>query len=470
MAKAFMDDNFLLNNPTAAALYHEYAKKMPLIDYHCHLSPQEIYENKQYKNVTEVWLFGDHYKWRAMRANGIDEACITGNASDYDKFLAYAKTVPMTIGNPLYHWTHLELKRYFGVEELLNEQTAPMIWEKVNAQLTGGGFGARDFITKSDVKLICTTDDPTDSLEYHVKIKEDPSFDVAVLPSFRPDKGLEINNKGFLDWIRKLESVSGTAVSDYEGLLAALEKRVEFFHSNGGRVSDHALNYVPYAAATKEEAAAVFAKAIAGETVSLHEEQQYKTYTLVFLGKLYAERGWVMQYHMNALRNNNMRAFETLGPDTGFDSISDSAIAQPLSRLLDAIERESETGLPKTVLYSLNPAHNHIVATMTGNFQGGGVAGKMQFGSGWWHNDTKEGMIAQMKTLADVGLLSRFVGMLTDSRSFLSYTRHEYFRRILCNLIGEWVEDGEFPDDRELLGTIVQNICYNNAKNYFSFE
>ncbi|HZG86676.1 glucuronate isomerase [Paenibacillus sp.] len=467
MAKPFMDENFMLQSETAETLYHEYAKSMPIIDYHCHLSPQEIFENKQYKNITEVWLYGDHYKWRAMRSNGVEERLCTGDASDYDKFLAYARTVPMTIGNPLYHWTHLELKRYFGVEELLNEKTAPAIWEKVNAQLTSGGFGARDFITKSNVKVICTTDDPTDSLEYHAKIKEDPTFDVQVLPSFRPDKGLEINRKGFLDWIAKLGAAANQPINDYDALLAALENRVDFFHAVGGRVSDHALDYVPYAAATKDEAAAIFAKALKGEAVSLHEEQQYKTYTLVFLGKLYAERGWVMQYHMNALRSNNTRMFEALGPDTGFDSINDSAIAQPLSRLLDAIDRES--GLPKTVLYSLNPVQNHIVGTMIGNFQGGGIAGKMQFGSGWWFNDTKEGMIAQMKALADLGLLSRFVGMLTDSRSFLSYTRHEYFRRILCNLLGEWVEAGEFPDDRELLGEIVQNICYYNAKNYFPF-
>jgi glucuronate isomerase len=468
MAKPFMDDNFMLQNATAEALYHDYAKQMPIIDYHCHLSPQEIFENKQYKNVTEVWLYGDHYKWRAMRANGIDEAYITGNASDYDKFMAYAKTVPMTIGNPLYHWTHLELKRYFGVKELLSENTARAIWDKVNAQLNGGGFGARDFITKSDVRVICTTDDPTDSLEYHVKIKEDPTFEVAVLPSFRPDKSLEINRKGFLDWIRKLEGVSGKAITDYDALLAALEQRVAFFHSIGGRVSDHALDYVPYAAVTKDEAAAIFVKALKGEAVSPQEEQQYKTYTLVFLGRLYSERGWVMQYHMNASRNNNTRMFEKLGPDTGLDSMNDSTIAQPLSRLLDAINQDSS--LPKTVLYSLNPVQNHIISTMIGNFQGGGIAGKMQFGSGWWFNDTKEGMLAQMKSLADIGLLSRFIGMLTDSRSFLSYTRHEYFRRILCNLIGEWVENGEFPDDRELLGEIVQNISYNNAANYFPFE
>ncbi|MCI3919232.1 glucuronate isomerase [Paenibacillus sp. TRM 82003] len=468
MAKPFMNENFMLQNATAEALYHEYAKTMPIIDYHCHLSPQEIYENKQYKIVTEVWLYGDHYKWRAMRSNGVEEALCTGAASDYDKFLAFARTVPQTLGNPLYHWTHLELKRYFGIEELLNEKTAPAIWEKVNALLGSGEFGARDLIVKSDVRVICTTDDPTDSLEWHIKIKEDPTFDVAVLPSFRPDKGFEINRKTFLPWVSKLADASGIAIADYDAYLAAIEKRVEFFHSIGGRVSDHALDYVPYAAATKDEAAAIFAKALKGESVSFHEEQQFKTHMLVYLGKLYSERGWVMQYHMNALRNNNTRAFETIGPDTGFDSINDSNIAAPLSRLLDAIDQGSS--LPKTILYSLNPVQNHIVGTMIGNFQGGGIAGKIQFGSGWWFNDTKEGMIAQMKTLAELGLLSRFVGMLTDSRSFLSYTRHEYFRRILCNLIGEWVEAGEFPDDRELLGEIVQNICYNNAKNYFPFE
>jgi len=467
MAKPFLDDNFMLQNPTAETLYHEYAASMPIIDYHCHLSPQEIWENKQYKNITEVWLYGDHYKWRAMRANGVDESLITGSASDYDKFLAYARTVPMTIGNPLYHWTHLELKRYFGVEELLNEKTAPAIWAKVNALLAGGALSARDFITKSDVKVVCTTDDPIDSLEYHRLIKADPTFDVAVFPAFRPDKAFGVQLPTFPAYVEKLAAAAGIDIKAYDDLLAALENRIDFFHANDCRVSDHALDYVPYAAATKDEAAAVFAKSLAGEPISFAEEQQFKTYTLVFLGKQYAARGWVMQYHMNALRNNNTRAFETLGPDTGYDSINDSVIARPLSRLLNAIEQDG--GLPKTILYSLNPVQNHVVGAMIGNFQGGGVAGKIQIGSGWWFNDTKEGMIAQMKALADLGLLSRFVGMLTDSRSFLSYTRHEYFRRILCNLIGEWVEAGEFPDDRELLGEIVQNICYNNAKSYFPF-
>lgn len=463
-----MDDHFLLESPVAQALYHDYAKQMPIIDYHCHLSPQEILENKRYRNLTEVWLYGDHYKWRAMRANGIDEALITGDADDYEKFLAYARTVPLLIGNPLYHWTHLELRRYFGIEEPLNADTAPRIWEQANAMLAGDGFATRDFITKSDVRVICTTDDPTDSLEYHRMIQEDPTFHVAVLPSFRPDKGLEINGSGFLPWIAKLEQVTGLAITDYAALLAALERRVDYFHAAQCRVSDHGLNEVPYAAGTEAEAAAAFAKALAGETVSLQEEQLYKTSLLVYLGRQYAKRGWVMQYHMNVLRNNNTPALNRIGVDAGYDSVNDGVMARPLSRLLDAVETAG--GLPKTILYSLNPAHNHVIGSMIGNFQGGGIAGKIQFGSGWWFNDTKEGMIAQMKSLAELGMLSRFVGMLTDSRSFLSFTRHEYFRRILCNLLGEWVVKGEYPDDRQQLGAIVQQICYDNASQYFPFR
>jgi len=468
MPRPFLDDNFLLTNPTAERLYHDYARGMPIIDYHCHLSPKEIYENKTYRNLTEVWLYGDHYKWRAMRANGVEERLVTGDADDYDKFLAYARTVPMTIGNPLYHWSHMELRRFFGVNDLINEANAPSIWERVNAQLQGPGFGARDFITKSKVEVICTTDDPADSLEYHVRLREDKGFGVKVLPSFRPDKALELNRPGFVEWIGKLEQAAGVRIENYDDLLAALEARVKFFHEVGCRVSDHALDEVPFAEATRAEAAAIFAKARKGERVSPEEEQKYKTHTLVFLGRLYAERGWVMQYHINALRNNNARMFSRLGPDTGFDSINDSLIAKPLARLLDALDRDD--ALPKTILYTLHPAQNHIIGTMIGNFQGGGVPGKIQFGSAWWFNDTKEGMIAQMKTLAETGLLSRFVGMLTDSRSFLSYTRHEYFRRILCNLIGEWVENGEFPADMELLGMIVKNIAYGNAKAYFPFD
>jgi glucuronate isomerase len=467
--KKFLDDNFLLTNDTAVKLYHDFAKQMPIIDYHCHLSPQEIYENKRFANLTEAWLYGDHYKWRLMRANGVEERYVTGGhgATDYERFLAYAKTVPAAIGNPVYHWSHLELQRFFGVNDLINEKNAPAIWEKVNAQLKGEGFAARDLITKSGVKVICTTDDPADSLEYHIKIKELPDFDCVVLPSFRPDKALEINRTTFLPWLSQLGSVIGGQVTDYDKLLSALEARVDFFHSVGGVVSDHALDYVAYAETTKEEAAAIFAKALRGDGVTLEEEKKYKTYTLVFLGKLYAARGWAMQFHINAHRNNNSRMMGLIGPDTGYDSINDNAIAGPLVRIMDALEREN--ALPKTIVYSLNPKDNYVLGTIIGSFQGGGVPGKIQLGSAWWFLDTKDGMIDQMKSLANLGLLSRFVGMLTDSRSFLSYTRHEYFRRILCSILGEWVENGEAPDDIELLGGMVQDISYNNAKAYFGF-
>jgi glucuronate isomerase len=467
--KTFMDDQFLLNNETAVQLYQDYAKQMPIIDYHCHLSPQEIYENKTFKNLTEAWLYGDHYKWRVMRANGVEEKYVTGGegVSDYERFAAYARTVPMTLGNPLYHWSHLELQRFFGVYDLINEKNAPAIWEQVNSQLTSEGFGARDLIQKSNVKVICTTDDPVDSLEYHIAIKQLPDFDTAVLPSFRPDKGLEINRDGFVAWVKKLEQVYGQNISGYDQMLDALESRIRFFHSVGGRVSDHALDYVAYADTTKDEVAAIFTKALLGNKVSVEEEKQYKTYTLVFIGKLYAELGWVMQFHINAGRNNNTRLLQNLGPDTGFDAINDSAIAFPLARILDTLEQAD--ALPRTILYSLNAKDNEVLAALAGCYQSGGIAGKMQLGSAWWYNDTKDGMLAQMKSLANIGLLSQFVGMLTDSRSFLSYTRHEYFRRILCNLLGEWVESGEAPNDMELLGSIVQNISYNNAKKYFNF-
>ncbi|MBS4210203.1 glucuronate isomerase [Bacillus sp. FJAT-50079] len=466
--KKFMDDDFLLNSQTAIELYQNYAKDMPIIDYHCHLSPQEIYENKTFKNITEAWLYGDHYKWRVMRANGIEEKYITGDADDYEKFLAWAKTVPMTIGNPLYNWTHLELQRFFGIHDILNEESAPAIWEKVNAQLTGEGFGARDLIVKSNVEVVCTTDDPIDSLEYHAKLKEDKEFNVKVLPSFRPDKGLEINQAGYVEWVQKLAEVSGQNIETYADFLAAMSARIEFFHSKGGRVSDHALNTVVYTECTEEEAADIFAKALKGESVSAEEEEKYKSYTLTYIGKEYARLGWVMQYHMHALRNNNTRMVEKLGPDTGFDSINDGILARPLSQLLNSLEKED--ALPKTILYSLNPKDNYVLGTMIGNFQGGGTAGKIQFGTAWWFNDQKDGMLEQMKALANLGLFSQFIGMLTDSRSFLSYTRHEYFRRLVCDLIGSWVEGGEYPNDKAMLEKIVKGICYDNAKEYFQFD
>ncbi|MCQ9282255.1 glucuronate isomerase [Priestia sp. TRN 1309] len=465
--KKFMDDHFLLTNETAAHLYNTYAKDMPIIDYHCHLNPQEVYENKQFKTLTNVWLDGDHYKWRLMRANGIEEEKITGSASDYEKFLAWAKTVPMTIGNPLYHWTHLELKRFFDIDEILNEQTAPFIWEKANEKLRSGKFGARDLITRSNVKVICTTDDPTDSLEYHMKLRDVQGFETQVLPSFRPDKGLEINQEGFKSWIAKLQDCSNRSIHTYDDLLKALESRARFFHSMGGRLSDHALNKMVYTKTSKEEVSEIFLKALKGEGVSTEEESKYKSYTLIFLGKLYNELGWAMQFHLHALRNNNTKMFRQLGPDTGYDSMYDGQVAEPLVQLLD--QMDVQNSLPKTILYSLNPKDNYVLASIIGSFQGDGIPGKLQLGTAWWFNDQREGMLEQMKALSNVGLFSRFIGMLTDSRSFLSYTRHEYFRRLVCSLIGTWVEEGEVPNDQQLLEQIVKGICYENAKDYFSF-
>ena len=401
-----------------------------------------------------------------MRSNGIDEKYITGDGSDYEKFLAWAKTLPMAIGNPLYHWAHLELQRFFGIYDVIDEDTAPLIWEKANKLITGEGFRVMDLIKKSNVETICTTDDPTDTLEYHIKLKEDESFDVKVLPTFRPDKGMEINAEGFASWVKKLEEISKIKITNYDEFLKAFESRIEFFHSVGCRISDHGMNNtVLYAEVSKEEAEAIFKKGLEGKVVSLEEEKKYKTYTFRFLAKHYYKLGWTMQLHIAALRNNNTRMKEKLGADSGFDSINDESIAYPLSRLLDSLDRESS--LPKTILYTLNPKDNYVLGTMLGNFQGDGIPGKIQFGSAWWFNDNKDGMIEQMKALANLGLFGRFVGMLTDSRSFLSYTRHEYFRRILCNLIGEWVENGEVPENEKLLKKIVQGICYNNANEYF---
>ncbi|MCP2240950.1 glucuronate isomerase [Thermoanaerobacterium thermosaccharolyticum] len=463
--KKFMDEDFLLSNETAVKLFHDYASKSPIFDFHCHLNPKDIYEDIRFKNITEVWLYGDHYKWRLMRSNGVDERYITGDADDYSKFLEFAKTIPMAIGNPVYHWTHLELQRYFGINELLNEKTAPVIWEKVNSMLNSSEFSVRNIIKKSNVKILCTTDDPTDSLEYHKLLKEDDSFDVRVLPAFRPDKGINIDKDDFKDWVKKLGEVCGKTIESYDDYLDALNSRLEFFDSYGCRLSDHALDFVAYEESTKEEADEIFKKALKGEKLSQIEVDKYKTSVLQFLGKRYKELGWAMQLHIAALRNTNTRMFKKLGPDTGYDSINDVNIAYPLSKLLDSLE--STGSLPKVILYTLNPKDNYVLAALMGSFQGEGIPGKMQFGSAWWFNDNIDGMTEQMKTLANVGLLSKFVGMVTDSRSFLSYPRHEYFRRILCNLIGEWVEKGEVPDDIDLLGKIVQDISFNNAVNYF---
>jgi len=466
--KNFMDENFLLSSKTAEILYHEYSSKMPIIDYHCHINPQEIFEDKKFKNITQVWLYGDHYKWRQMRTYGIDEKFITGDGSDYEKFLAWAKTISVAIGNPLYHWTHLELKRFFGIDEPLNEKTAPDIWEKVNAMITGDGFSVRQLIKKSNVKVICTTDDPIDSLEYHLGIKKDKSFDVKVLPTFRPDKALGINKPTFKEWLSGLEKVIDGQIKTYDELLASLKMRVEFFNEVGCKVSDHALDFVPNAVTSIEEVRDIFEKALTEGSVSFEEENKYRAFTLKYLGKLYSDLGWAMQLHMNCVRDNNTAMFNKLGPDTGFDALNDTEIAVPLSRLLDSLNVEG--ALPKTIIYSLNPTDNSTIGTLIGCFQGDGIKGKIQFGSAWWFNDHKTGMEDQIKTLANLGLLSAFVGMLTDSRSFLSYTRHEYFRRILCNVIGEWVDNGEFPNDMDTLGKIISDISYTNAEQYFDFK
>lgn len=467
MMKPFMDENFLLTNKTAEILYHEYAKDMPIFDYHCHLSPKEIAENKRYRNIAEIWLGGDHYKWRALRSNGVEERYITGDASDKEKFMKWAETMPQCIGNPLYHWTHLELKRFFGIDTLLSAETADEIWEKCNAMLQTDEFTAQGLIKRSNVKAVCTTDDPVDSLEYHIAIAKKP-FGVKVLPAFRPDKSFNIDKEGFLDWVAKLEKVVGKNIKTVADMKGALRQRIEFFHEVGCRVSDHALDPIVFEAGTEEQANAALAKALNGEKLTDSEVKIYKTNILVFLGQQYARLGWVMQLHMGTIRNNSTRMMRSIGPDTGFDAIADYTYGEALAKFLDTLDTTDQ--LPKTILYCLNPRDNDMLGTIMGCFQGGGIPGKVQFGSGWWFNDQKDGMIRQMVALANLGLLSRFVGMLTDSRSFLSYTRHEYFRRILCNLIGEWVENGEVPNDIKLLGSIVQNICFNNAEQYFGIE
>ncbi|NLY92196.1 MAG: glucuronate isomerase [Firmicutes bacterium] len=463
--KSFIHDDFLLTNPVAKELYHGYAAKMPIFDYHCHLSPKEIAENKRYRNITEVWLGGDHYKWRAMRANGIEEKYITGTASDREKFQKWAETVPKCIGNPLYHWTHLELKRYFGVDQLLTAETAEEIWQHCNRLLQQDDFRVRGLIERSKVTALCTTDDPTDSLEYHIALAKDPTFKVKVLPTFRPDKGYYIERPGFAQWVAKLATVAGRTIAGFTDLKNALQQRIDFFHGMGCRISDHGLDPIVYQEGTEEEVDAIFRKALRGGALTAEEIAKYKTQTLLFLGRAYAAKGWVMQLHLNSMRNNSTRMFKLLGPDTGFDAMGDYPLAETLIKFLDQLDQTDE--LPKTILYSLNPSDNELLATIAGSFQGGGIPGKMQLGSGWWFNDHMDGMIRQMVALANTGLLSQFVGMLTDSRSFLSYTRHEYFRRILCNLLGEWAVRGEAPADPHLLGGMVEDICYHNACRYF---
>ncbi len=461
--KPFIHDDFLLNNEVAKKLYHEHAKHMPIIDYHCHLDPKEIYEDKKFRNLFDAWLSGDHYKWRLMRANGVTEDFITGNRPDEEKFMKWAEVVPDLIGNPLYHWTHFELKRFFGIDDLLSPTTSESIYERVNDKLKT--LSARKMIEMSNVDIICTTDDPTDTLEWHEKLAQDETFKTKVLPAFRPDKVINIELSWFQDWVLKLSKVVGYPLSSLEVLKKALVERIDYFHEHGCRLSDHALDIVSYEKATEEEVAHIYEKALNHEHLTSSEIRKYKGHVLVFLGTQYNKRGWIQQYHIGALRNLSERNLKNLGPDTGFDAINDGLVAKPLSQLLDALDQTGE--LPKTILYTLNPRDFEVAITMMAAFQGGGIPGKIQFGSAWWFLDTIDGMTKQMKALANNGLIARFVGMLTDSRSFLSYPRHEYFRRILCQFIGEEVEKGLYPYDLAFLGRLVENISYYNAKNYF---
>ena len=463
----FMNEDFLLQSETAKKLYHDYASQVPVIDYHCHINPREIAEDKHFRSITELWLGGDHYKWRQMRSNGIEEKYITGDADDREKFRAWAKTLQKAIGNPLYHWSHLELQRYFGIYEPLTEKNCDEIFDRCNEILAQPDMSARNIILKSNVTTVCTTDDPVDSLEWHRAIKADDSFKVQVLPAWRPDKAMYIEKPDYIDYLKKLSDVSGITVNSFATLKEALINRMEFFAENGCNVSDHGLPYVMYSPATEAEIESYFAKRLSGEILTTEEEFKFKTAFMVFIGKEYHRLGWVMQLHYGVKRDNDVRRFNQLGPDTGFDCINSSAPAAELADFLNALNLTDE--LPKTIVYSLNPIDNAAIGTIIGCFQDSSAIGKIQQGSAWWFNDHKTGMIEQMTSLANLGLLANFVGMLTDSRSFISYTRHEYFRRILCNLIGGWVENGEYPADFEMLGQMVQDISYYNCKRYFNF-
>ncbi|MDO4623228.1 MAG: glucuronate isomerase [Eubacteriales bacterium] len=464
--KIFMDEDFLLETETARHLYHDFAKQMPIIDYHCHLVPKEIYEDQQYDNITQVWLGADHYKWRQMRSNGTEETLVTGDASDYEKFIAWTRTLEMAIGNPLYHWSHLELKRFFGYEGYLCEETADEVWNLTEKALKGG-LSARKMIEMSNVEVICTTDDPTDSLEWHKKLHEDATFKTKVYPAWRPDKAIHIEKADYPDYLDKLAEASGIAIRSFEDLMDALAVRMDYFAANGCTVSDHGLEYVMYVPAAAEEVNRIFTKRLNRVTLTEKEIHQFKTSCMIELGKRYAEKNWVMQLHYGVQRDLNTAVFRKLGPDAGIDAINGYASAAEMGRFLNALAENGK--LPKTILYSLDPNDNASIETVMGCFQDSSSVGKIQHGSAWWFNDHKSGMEAHMTSLASLGLLGNFIGMLTDSRSFLSYTRHEYFRRIMCNLIGNWVENGEYPADDRLLSRIVKGISYENAKQYFEF-
>lgn len=464
----FVTQYFLLKTETAKRLYNDYSKDMPIIDYHCHINPQEIFEDRKFQSITQVWLGGDHYKWRLMRSNGVPEEEITGSADDYTKFLRFAEMLPKAIGNPMYHWCHLELKRYFGYDGVLNGDTAKEVYDLCNKKLQSDDMTVRSIIKKSNVKFIGTTDDPIDDLRWHKALKEDKSFDVAVCPTFRPDKAVNIEKAGFTDYIEKLGEAAGIEIQTVDDVKKALSKRLDFFCELGCRATDHGLDYVIYEKSNDISAEDVFKKAISGEKISQREADIYKTEIMLYLGEKIAEKGIVMQLHYGAQRNTNSKMFKQLGADTGFDCISVKNCGEALTGFLNALEVKNK--LPKTIIYSLNPNDNELIDTVLGCFQGTEVAGKIQHGSAWWFNDTKSGMEAQIKSLANLSLLGNFVGMLTDSRSFLSYTRHEYFRRILCGVIGDWVENGEYPNDEKTLGKIVKDICFNNAERYFNIQ
>lgn len=466
--KAFMDKDFLLDSECAKMLFHDFAENMPICDYHCHLNPKEIYENNAPKSITELWLSGDHYKWRAMRSCGVEEKYCTGDATDREKFEKFAYTLQYCIGNPLYHWAHIELQRYFGIDTPLNAKTADEIFDRANEAIANGDFAPQSLIMKSNVKVVCTTDDPVDDLKYHKLLKEVDSFDCKVLPSFRPDKALNAHLDGFADYIKALGESANIEIRTYRDVITALLKRADYFDSVGCRVSDQAFDYPPYAVADEDEIDEIFNRAMNGEKITLAECDKYRTPVLLALGEKYAELGWAMEIHIGAMRNNNTAMFNSLGADTGFDSVDDCEIAKPLSRLLDALNVKGK--LPKTILFNLNDKDNTVLGTMLGNFQSADAESKIQLGPAWWFLDTMDGMTNQMKTLGNLGVLGKFVGMETDSRSFTSYGRHEYFRRIMCSLLGRWVEDGWYAYDEEILREIIQGICYNNAMKYFNFE
>jgi glucuronate isomerase len=464
--KEFLNKDFLLETETARTLYHEVAAGLPIIDYHCHLDPRLIAEDFRFENLTQVWLAGDHYKWRAMRANGVDERFCTGDASDEEKFLKWAQTVPDTLRNPLYHWTHLELRRYFGIEDLLNPVTAKRIYKKAGEMLQEEEFSVRNLIKKMNVEVICTTDDPADSLEHHKKIQDD-KFDTKVLPAWRPDRVMAVEDAdSYNSYVDTLEKAAGSSISTLMDLLTALQNRHDFFHQMGCRISDHGLESFYSDPVDYQEIERIFAKIRNGRALNTKEVSRFKSAMLIELAVMDHDAGWAQQFHVGAIRNNNTRQLHELGPDTGFDSIGDFTMARSMSKFLDRLDQQNQ--LAKTIVYNLNPADNALIATMVANFNDGSVAGKMQFGSGWWFMDQKYGMTDQINTLSSLGLLSRFVGMLTDSRSFLSYPRHEYFRRILCNLVGRDVENGEIPNDAPLVEKLIKNVCYYNPKEYFA--